>query len=198
MSDQPPITEEMLIADMTDKEISFCRFYVDHFNASKAARQAGYSEHSAGIIGHENLKKPKIQRYKEYLVKHMLDDAEISPERILRELAKVAFYDPADLYDDEGKLLHVKDLPPDVRAAITQVEHDTVGKVGEDKVQIINTKYRLDSRKAYVELLGKYQKMFAERRILEGDPDNPIRHSHGVSNEMKELMGEVYDSEDGE
>ena len=53
-------TPEELEKELTEKQKIFCREYVIDWNASRAAREAGYSENTAGEIGHENLKKPQI------------------------------------------------------------------------------------------------------------------------------------------
>ena len=47
---------------MTEKQLRFVEEYVGNQNASKAARQAGYSPKTAGQIGHELLKKPEIRQ----------------------------------------------------------------------------------------------------------------------------------------
>ena len=48
---------------MTSKEIAFAENYLSTFNATEAAKSAGYSERSARQIGYENLTKPYIQKY---------------------------------------------------------------------------------------------------------------------------------------
>lgn len=45
---------------MTDRQKKFIREYCKHLNASKAARNAGYSIRCAAQIGYENLRKPNI------------------------------------------------------------------------------------------------------------------------------------------
>lgn len=45
---------------LTDKQQAFVDSYLRCWNASEAARRAGYSDKSAGSIGSENLKKPEI------------------------------------------------------------------------------------------------------------------------------------------
>jgi phage terminase small subunit len=43
------------------KQYRFCDSYITSGNATQAAIEAGYSEHTAGQMGDENLKKPKMQ-----------------------------------------------------------------------------------------------------------------------------------------
>lgn len=47
---------------LTAKERRFVEEYCDCLNAAKAARKAGYSEHSAKEIAYENLTKPHISK----------------------------------------------------------------------------------------------------------------------------------------
>jgi phage terminase small subunit len=46
---------------MTKKERAFIAEYVKDFNATRAAKAAGYSERSASLIGYENINKPHIK-----------------------------------------------------------------------------------------------------------------------------------------
>ena len=45
---------------LTEKQKMFVLEYLVDLNATAAARRAGYSEKTAEIIGHENLRKPNI------------------------------------------------------------------------------------------------------------------------------------------
>lgn len=45
---------------MTPKQEAFVREYLVDLNATQAAIRAGYSQRTAHVIGHENLKKPEI------------------------------------------------------------------------------------------------------------------------------------------
>ena len=45
---------------LTPKQERFCEEYLVDLNAAAAARRAGYSKQTAGVIGLENLAKPMI------------------------------------------------------------------------------------------------------------------------------------------
>ncbi len=47
---------------LNDRQELFVKEYLVDLNATQAAIRAGYSEKSAAIIGHENLRKPNISR----------------------------------------------------------------------------------------------------------------------------------------
>ncbi|WP_262250088.1 terminase small subunit [Parapedobacter soli] len=46
---------------MTDRQKKFIREYCKYLNASRAARNAGYSIRCAAQIGYENMRKPKVR-----------------------------------------------------------------------------------------------------------------------------------------
>lgn len=50
------------MAGLTDKQQRFVDEYLIDLNATQAAIRAGYSEKTAYSVGHENLKKPEIQK----------------------------------------------------------------------------------------------------------------------------------------
>ena len=52
---------EELAGLMSEKQKAFCDYYITTMNAAEAARQAGYAEKSARMIGSENLTKPYIK-----------------------------------------------------------------------------------------------------------------------------------------
>lgn len=50
------------MAKLTAKQQRFVDEYLKDLNATQAALRAGYSEKTAYSVGHENLKKPEIQK----------------------------------------------------------------------------------------------------------------------------------------
>ncbi len=51
---------------LNKKQELFCEFYITHFNATRACREAGYGEdkedYAFSVMGHENLSKPHVKR----------------------------------------------------------------------------------------------------------------------------------------
>lgn len=71
---------------LTKKAQAFIEVYLRTFNASAAAREAGYSERSAGAIGHELLKKPEIRA----AIDARLDELKMSADEVLTRLSEQA------------------------------------------------------------------------------------------------------------
>ena len=74
---------------LTDKQIAFCKEYIVDWNASRAARDAGYSAKTAKEIGSQNLTKPAIRNYIDKLQKDIKKVAGISILSNLRAFAEV-------------------------------------------------------------------------------------------------------------
>ncbi|MBY0315651.1 MAG: terminase small subunit [Bdellovibrionales bacterium] len=76
---------------MNEKQRCFANNYVLHFNATRAAVQAGYSSDSAASIGHENLRKPEIRDYIHQKLSESNGVLIATRERLLAELLQMAF-----------------------------------------------------------------------------------------------------------
>lgn len=74
------------------------KLFVDHYvigkNASQAALEAGYSKKTAGKIGSENLAKPEIADAIAERLAAVTNRLEITQDRVMLELARIAFADP--------------------------------------------------------------------------------------------------------
>jgi phage terminase small subunit len=55
--------EETNQPKLSAKQLRFVEEYLRDFNATAAAKRAGYSEKTAAVIGHENLRKPNISKH---------------------------------------------------------------------------------------------------------------------------------------
>jgi phage terminase small subunit len=71
---------------MNTKQTAFVEHYLQCWNASEAARRAGYSEKTAGSIGHELLKKPEIQD----AIEARLNDLVMTTNEIMTRLTEQA------------------------------------------------------------------------------------------------------------
>lgn len=103
---------------LNDRQILFVYHYVISKNATKSAKLAGYSKDYAETIGSRLCRNVKVRAEIDRRLGKLKKKLEVSAERVLEEYARLALYDPADLYDKEGKLLPVNELPEDTRRAI--------------------------------------------------------------------------------
>lgn len=82
---------------LTDKRQRFVQEYCVDFNATQAAKRAGYSADTAGSIGFDLLQIPEVKESIEERKKDIAAAVGLTPEWILRKWIELANADPADL-----------------------------------------------------------------------------------------------------
>lgn len=133
------------------KQDIFCQEYLRDLNATQAAIRAGYSQDTAGSIGHDLLKKPEIIAEIDRLKLERSRETKIDAAWLLKRFADEADADVADLYDEDGRLKPVKDWPMIWRQGLVA---GVKTSVSEDGVAIIDVK--LSDRVRRLELIGKH------------------------------------------
>lgn len=136
---------------LTDKQELFCVLYVKYNNATRAAIEAGYSQASAYQIGHENLSKLEISDRIAELTANSLKRTYISADKVLQELARIAFANPKDYYDENGEMIPIHELSDDAAAAIAGVQVTKLDKFGRVRLDP-----KLSDKKAALTDLGKH------------------------------------------
>ncbi|WP_322994242.1 terminase small subunit [Castellaniella sp.] len=158
---------------MNPKQAAFVREYLVDTNATQAAIRAGYSRRTAQRIGSENLSKPVIAAAIE---KAMLERAErtgVTTDRVVQELANLAFFDPADIYDADGALKPISDIPPAARSAIAGLE---IAEIRDsDGVPVGRAvKLKLTDRLGALDKLMRHLGQYQDKVTLKGDAENPL------------------------
>jgi phage terminase small subunit len=145
------------MADLTPKQALFVAHYVACWNATEAARRAGYAAGGIGQAAHKLLKNAEIQA----AIAVALDEVMPASE-VLTRLAQHARSDIRDFlaFDADGKVLG---LQLDRAAPLHLVKSITPTKYG-DKVE-------LHDPQAALTQLGKYHKLWTDRIELGGDID---------------------------
>ena len=129
------------------------------------------SDNTAGVEACKLLKKPNIQAAVAAGKKRQLDVVEVTATRVLEELSRIAFVDPADFYDAQGNLLPIVKMSKAARAAIAGMEQARVNLLPNDAAQEWLHRVRFNNKNQALELLGKHLKLFENVLKLEGDWD---------------------------
>jgi len=153
---------------LTPKRIRFCQEYVIDLNGRQAAIRAGYSEKTAKSSACELLQIDVVQQEIQRLQSEKASELNISQERVLKELARIAFFDIRKLYDDDGNLKEPHDLDEDTARAIAAIEVTQVGSQRDPVEQFLKKIRTIDKTKC-LELLGKHLGMFVDRVEHEGN-----------------------------
>ena len=167
---------------LTAKQAAFVQEYLIDLNATQAAIRAGYSERSAYSIGQENLCKPEIQEAIQEEMKKRSKRTEITADRVLKEFARLAFFDPRKLFDGKGNPKDITELDDETAAALAGL--DVVQEVDPDTgVTSYTKKYKLASKQAALDSLGRHLGMFVDK--TESKVDGVMRIE--LSPEMQKL-----------
>jgi phage terminase small subunit len=157
------------VEELTPKQAAFCREYLIDFNASAAAVRAGYSESTAGVIGYENLNKPQIKAVVAAAAAEKMAEIDYSSSRVLKELARLAMFDPAKLFNEDGSIKRIQDMDEDTRMGIAGFEVVELPRGGGTL-----KKFRLADKGANLERLGRYHKLFTDKQEHSGPGGGPI------------------------
>lgn len=147
---------------LTAKQAAFVQEYLVDLNATQAAIRAGYSKKTAYSIGQENLCKPEIQEAIQEEMRKRAERTEITADKVLKEFAKLAFFDPRKLFDEKGNPKDITELDDDTAAALAGL--DVVQDIDPDTgITSYTKKYKLASKQAALDSLGRHLGMFLDR-----------------------------------
>lgn len=164
---------------LTAKQVRFVDEYLVDFNATQAAIKAGYKAKTAHVIGAENLRKPKIAEEIARRQKDLQRRTEISQDRVVKELARIAFADASDYacietltYENEdGTVSPVQIVSPKDTGALSDDQRAAIAgiKQGANGIEI-----KLHDKIKALELLGRHIGMFNDKLSLSGSDGGPL------------------------
>jgi phage terminase small subunit len=146
---------------LTDRQQRFIDEYMIDFNGTQAAHRAGYSQNSRSqawyLLQTREIREEIDRRIAVQRAERKLTVAHI--EGMLRDIAEV---EPLDIWDEQGNVRPLQEMPPHARKAIKAIKRVTKEHyvTGEEEVTV---QVELWDKKGAIELLGKYKKMFTDK-----------------------------------
>lgn len=138
---------------LTKKQKLFVEEYLIDLNATQAAIRAGYSSDTAQQMGSENLSKPVIKNAIDRAMAERSRRTGINQDRVIRELARIAFVNAADVINMKTATLK-DDASEDDTAAVQSVKVKSFGEDGLER------EIKMADKLKALELLGKHLGMF--------------------------------------
>jgi phage terminase small subunit len=154
--------------ELTNKQKAFCEEYLIDFNGTQAAIRAGYSEKTARQQAEQLLSKLDIQQCVKKLQQDRSKRTEVTQDRVLLEIARLAFNDPRKAFDEYGELLPVQQWPDEVAAAISSIKV-TEMKSGDDEVVTQLKEVKFWDKGKQIELAAKHLGMFTDKLHVTGN-----------------------------
>ena len=176
MSD-PLRAEKPVLFIVTAKQRIFVKEYLTDFNGTRAAIAAGYSKKSARMTASRMITKANIQAEIAKLTEKRCGKLEITADRVLEELGKLAFFDPRKFFRADGSLVPVLELDDDTAMALAGLEVNELfeGKGDEREMVGYAKKFKLADKGQNLERLGRYFKLFTDKIVPVGADDGPVK-----------------------
>lgn len=148
------------------QERHFIAEYLIDLNASRAGRAAGYADHNAcsGWLADDGP-KPYVAKAVRQAMLLRIQDAGITADRILLELAKIGFANIADyldVSDPNQPRIDLTAVERDKMAALSEVATETVyeDRPGGEKAEVRRVRIKMWDKPAALVNLGKHIGMF--------------------------------------
>lgn len=152
--------------DLTDKQRVFVEEYLTCWNATEAAKRAGYPDASARQIGSENLSKPDIKA----LIDQRLKEKAMSADEVIARLADQARGSMGDFLKVNGTA-SFDFKKAQAEGKLHLIRSFTKGRRG-------TTLELYDAQNALIQL-GKLHRLFADRMEITGKNGGPIETKNG-------------------
>jgi len=202
MAEDKKYTLNELKEKLTKKERIFCHEYIIDWNASRSARVAGYSEKTCSVIGCENLTKPKIKQYIDFIKDDIEKESGVTKLKQINELAKIAYSSISDLHDTWIELSEFEILTSDQRAAIESIDTKVIKKnLGtKDDPDIYDVEYVKIKLFSKISAIAEINKMMGynapEKKELSIDIDDISKMSTEELKERAEALSKINESQD--
>lgn len=156
-----PLNEKIEMNGLSEQQDRFCQEYLKDFHIGNAALRAGYSESSASAAGSRLLKSDKIQERLRYYKRERNKRTEVTLDKVVKEIAKIAFHNVQELLDFFDGKVRFKNLDEiDFPEIIKSIEVKKVKEKGGTYGEII--KIQVYDKVKALELLGKHVAAFTE------------------------------------
>ncbi|MDP3552641.1 terminase small subunit [Methylocystis sp.] len=157
---------------LTPKQAAFVENYLLDLNATQAAIRAGYSKRTANEQAARLLANVSVAAAIAEAMRLRAERNDVSADRVLRELARIAFFDVGKAFTPEGTLKPLSEMDEDTRRAIAGLE---VSALYEDGEQIgALSKIKLGDKIRALDLIGRHLGMLDSKITVRGDAENPL------------------------
>ena len=153
------------------KQTRFVEEYIIDLNATQAAIRAGYSKKTAQVQSARLLSNVMVRAVLSQKMEKRAEKTEISSERVLLELSRLAFLDVRKAYRKDGSLKAITEMDDDTVAAIAGF--DVTESVSSGEVTGVLKKIKLSDKSRALELIMRHLGMLTP--AVQTDLDSEIK-----------------------
>lgn len=166
---------------LTLKQERFCQAYVANGgNATQAYREShdasGMKDRTVNDTASKLSNRPDITHRIASIEKDAAIAAGITPEMIVAQYKRLAFFDARSAFDEEGNLKQMHQLDDDTAAAISGMEFEEVFEGGRGEREHVGRmhKIKLTDKRAALADLARIRGMFVDKTELTGKDGAPL------------------------
>lgn len=184
----PKRTNAAVTGDFSTKEILFIHHFCSNGgHGQNAAIAAGYAPKNAKTQACRMLATPRVKAEVDRVMGKALAKSEVTIDRVISELANIAFSDVGEAFATNGDLKPIHEMPETIRRALSGIDVDQLfeGR-GEDREHIGYTKkIRMWEKTKALELLGRHLKMFTDKIEFSDRPMVYVKDMTGRKNKAE-------------
>lgn len=151
--------KELVVAKLTPRQKVFCEEYMQDLNQTAAAIRAGYSPDSANEQASHLLANNNIRTYVDIMLAERSKRTGVNSDRVVRELARIAFANPAKVVAEDGSILDT--ATEDDLAAISAIKvKTTTSKAG----LTVEREVRFTDKNKSLELIMRHAGMLVDKK----------------------------------
>jgi phage terminase small subunit len=173
------------IEQFTPKQQQFILAYCRLRHQTNAAIEAGVNPKTAHVQASKWLRNPKIKAEIDRRIANRIDRYEVRPEKIIREMALLAFSSLDDFVaftNDNQAVIDFEGVTRDQMAGLTEIVSEEL-KARDGSTAGVRTKIRVaDKRAALMDLAKLIQMIGPERLEHTGTIEHQHKHAHVVIN----------------
>jgi len=162
------------VSRLTPRQARFVGEYIIDLDPAAAYVRAGYQ--ARGNVAKSNanrlLTNADIQAAIAEQMKAREARTQITQDRVLRELARIGFFDIRKLVAEDAAPLPLSDLDDDTAAALAGLEVVTIGNQDRGVGQIL--KYKIADKNRALEMIARHLGMFIDRKEITGANGGPV------------------------
>lgn len=167
-------------SNLTPKQRRFADEYLIDLNGTAAYKRAGYkakNDNVAAVEASKLLSNPKIAQFVQKAMDERSKEVKIDSSRVLAEIGKLAFADIRKVFDEQGRLRPIHELPDEIAASVSSIEVVTSRIPGGEPADVEHTaKIKFWDKRGSLELLGRHLKMFTDKTEVTGKDGGPQEH----------------------
>jgi len=149
--------------------------YMVDMNASRAAKAAGYANR---LFPKEHAVTLEVERRRKSDTRKL----KITENRNLTEYARIAYFDPRMLFNEDGELKQIHELSDNEAACISSFDYEEQGADGDFKRSF---KYKFIPKLPALESLSKFLGLFPDHKIEHTGKDGGPIEIEGMSDNDK-------------